>query len=249
MNEKGRILIFTGDGKGKTTAALGMALRAHGHGIPVAIIQFVKSDVKTGEFAVLSVLRRVPTRRVLDELAADGESEAGPGDELRLADRAIVERAAVLGYLRQTAFGPGRGRVAQVQGSGQVGGHQVIVPRVPVRNRRHEVHIAATGRNQSGQWTVDSEDKMKRNRRADSRISYKASATECSRENNKLSMSSTGGKSRRAIRRKCSESPIASCGASRGRRACGRRAYSISSWQVQKKVPGRKRLPQISRDW
>ena len=56
MDEEGRILIFTGDGKGKTTAALGMAVRAHGHGIPVAIIQFVKSDVKTGEFAVLSRL-------------------------------------------------------------------------------------------------------------------------------------------------------------------------------------------------
>ena len=56
MSEEGRILIFTGDGKGKTTAALGMALRAHGHGIPVAVIQFVKSDVKTGEFAALSKL-------------------------------------------------------------------------------------------------------------------------------------------------------------------------------------------------
>ena len=56
MNEQGRILIFTGDGKGKTTAALGMAVRAHGHGIPVAVIQFVKSDVQTGEFVVLSRL-------------------------------------------------------------------------------------------------------------------------------------------------------------------------------------------------
>jgi cob(I)alamin adenosyltransferase len=56
VNDRGRILIFTGDGKGKTTAALGMALRAHGHGIPVAVIQFVKSDVKTGEFTALSRL-------------------------------------------------------------------------------------------------------------------------------------------------------------------------------------------------
>ncbi len=56
MDEKGRILIFTGDGKGKTTASLGMALRAHGHGIPIAVIQFVKNDIETGEYAVLSRL-------------------------------------------------------------------------------------------------------------------------------------------------------------------------------------------------
>jgi cob(I)alamin adenosyltransferase len=53
MKDAGRILIFTGDGKGKTTAALGMVLRAHGHGIPAAVIQFVKSDTETGEFAAL----------------------------------------------------------------------------------------------------------------------------------------------------------------------------------------------------
>jgi cob(I)alamin adenosyltransferase len=53
MGGAGRILIFTGDGKGKTTAALGMVLRAHGHGIPAAVIQFVKSDRETGEFVAL----------------------------------------------------------------------------------------------------------------------------------------------------------------------------------------------------
>jgi cob(I)alamin adenosyltransferase len=51
MDSTGRILVITGDGKGKTTAALGMALRSHGHGIPVAMIQFVKSDSNTGEVA------------------------------------------------------------------------------------------------------------------------------------------------------------------------------------------------------
>lgn len=52
----GRVLVFTGDGKGKTTASLGIALRAVGHGMKVKIIQFVKSDTSTGEIAALNML-------------------------------------------------------------------------------------------------------------------------------------------------------------------------------------------------
>lgn len=59
MNGVGRVLIFTGDGKGKTTAALGMALRAAGHGMKVKIIQFIKSDSSTGEIAALQSLQGV----------------------------------------------------------------------------------------------------------------------------------------------------------------------------------------------
>ncbi len=44
-----RLLLFTGDGKGKTTAALGLALRALGHDKRVSVLQFVKSDASTGE--------------------------------------------------------------------------------------------------------------------------------------------------------------------------------------------------------
>lgn len=56
MKRPDRLLIFTGDGKGKTTAALGMALRAAGHGDGVSIIQFVKSDASTGELAAIGGL-------------------------------------------------------------------------------------------------------------------------------------------------------------------------------------------------
>ena len=46
---KGLLIVNTGNGKGKTTAALGLALRALGHGLPVSIIQFIKGTWKYGE--------------------------------------------------------------------------------------------------------------------------------------------------------------------------------------------------------
>ncbi len=42
--DKGLIQVYTGDGKGKTTAALGLAIRAAGHGMKVGFIQFIKSE-------------------------------------------------------------------------------------------------------------------------------------------------------------------------------------------------------------
>ena len=47
--KKGLIIVHTGDGKGKTSAALGVAFRAAGHGMKVAVIQFIKGKWKYGE--------------------------------------------------------------------------------------------------------------------------------------------------------------------------------------------------------
>ena len=44
MRTKGLIIVNTGDGKGKTTAALGMMLRAWGHGMKMVVLQFIKSS-------------------------------------------------------------------------------------------------------------------------------------------------------------------------------------------------------------
>ena len=54
--KKGLLIVFTGNGKGKTTAALGMALRTIGHGYKVAIIQFIKGGWSTGEEKALKNL-------------------------------------------------------------------------------------------------------------------------------------------------------------------------------------------------
>ncbi|WP_315905699.1 cob(I)yrinic acid a,c-diamide adenosyltransferase [Priestia koreensis] len=55
MKDKGRLLVYTGDGKGKTTAAMGLAIRAAGREKRVLIIQYIKSRT-TGEQASLKKL-------------------------------------------------------------------------------------------------------------------------------------------------------------------------------------------------
>ncbi|MFQ6090852.1 MAG: cob(I)yrinic acid a,c-diamide adenosyltransferase [Candidatus Bipolaricaulia bacterium] len=59
QDELGLVSLYWGDGKGKTTAALGMALRALGHGLRVHLIQFFKGgDKKFQEYGELIALRR-----------------------------------------------------------------------------------------------------------------------------------------------------------------------------------------------
>jgi cob(I)alamin adenosyltransferase len=53
-DDKGLIIVHTGNGKGKTTAALGMVVRSLGHGFRVAIVQFIKGAWEPAEKAVLS---------------------------------------------------------------------------------------------------------------------------------------------------------------------------------------------------
>ncbi|MEL7075729.1 MAG: cob(I)yrinic acid a,c-diamide adenosyltransferase [Cyanobacteria bacterium J06629_2] len=53
IDQKGLIIVNTGNGKGKTTAALGMVMRSLGHGYKVAIVQFIKGAWEPAEKAVL----------------------------------------------------------------------------------------------------------------------------------------------------------------------------------------------------
>jgi cob(I)alamin adenosyltransferase len=58
-NIKGLVQVFTGEGKGKTTAALGTVLRAVGHGFKVSIIVFIKGHSSQGEYKTLAALPNV----------------------------------------------------------------------------------------------------------------------------------------------------------------------------------------------
>jgi cob(I)alamin adenosyltransferase len=132
MNPDVRILVFTGDGKGKTTAALGMALRAAGHGLPVAIVQFIKADRTVGEVQALARLpgmtivqtgrgflpkpgdpaltaHQAAAREGLDEarrIVATGQTRLVILDEICVAvARGLLDEADVLAVLRQARAG------------------------------------------------------------------------------------------------------------------------------------------------
>ncbi len=65
MLENGYIQIYTGDGKGKTTASLGLALRALGHGWKVLVIQFTKGDSATTYGEITSSSQFLPNLDVV----------------------------------------------------------------------------------------------------------------------------------------------------------------------------------------
>jgi len=91
---KGMIHIYTGDGKGKTTAALGLGLRAAGHGRKVLMVQFMKGQVNYGE---LAAAKRIPGFEIVqfgrpdfvDRKNPDPRDVAGAREALKFAGDAI----------------------------------------------------------------------------------------------------------------------------------------------------------------
>ncbi|MEM9226162.1 MAG: cob(I)yrinic acid a,c-diamide adenosyltransferase, partial [Pseudomonadota bacterium] len=65
--EKGLIIVHTGKGKGKTTAAMGMVCRAIGHGMKTGVIQFIKGAWATGEKEVFDKFPEIVTMKALCE--------------------------------------------------------------------------------------------------------------------------------------------------------------------------------------
>lgn len=65
--ERGLLIVHTGTGKGKSTAAFGLVLRALGNGFPVGVVQFVKGKWRTGERVALERFPDLVTVRTMGE--------------------------------------------------------------------------------------------------------------------------------------------------------------------------------------
>ncbi|MDI1496029.1 MAG: Cob(I)alamin adenosyltransferase (cobO, btuR) [Cenarchaeum symbiont of Oopsacas minuta] len=95
--KKGLVIVYTGGGKGKTTAALGLALRAVGYGLKICMIQFIKGSWHYGE--IDSIKRLAPEFEIiaagkgfvgiLDDVSPHEEHEKAGQEAIMLAKKTI----------------------------------------------------------------------------------------------------------------------------------------------------------------
>ncbi|MDD4307572.1 MAG: cob(I)yrinic acid a,c-diamide adenosyltransferase [Thermoplasmata archaeon] len=86
----GMVHVYTGNGKGKTTASLGLGMRAAGHGFRVLMIQFMKGDIKYGE---LEAAKHLPNFKILQYGRPDFVDKNNPAQiDIDLAGKGL-ERA------------------------------------------------------------------------------------------------------------------------------------------------------------
>jgi cob(I)alamin adenosyltransferase len=138
--ERGLLIVHTGKGKGKSTAAFGMALRCIGHAMPVGIVQFVKGAWATGE---RSVLEKFPD---LVDFRAMGEGFTWETQD-RQRDIAAAEAAwAAAGAMMADA----RYRMVildEINIALRYSYLDVNKVVASLAERRPDLHIVATGRN------------------------------------------------------------------------------------------------------
>lgn len=82
-NTKGLLMVYTGDGKGKTTSAIGMAMRAAGHGMRVCFVQFIKGSWKYGE------MNAIPEIKELADLVTEMRPLKHPYEQGVLAQKGV----------------------------------------------------------------------------------------------------------------------------------------------------------------
>ncbi|OPZ09776.1 MAG: Cob(I)yrinic acid a,c-diamide adenosyltransferase [candidate division BRC1 bacterium ADurb.BinA292] len=91
--ETGRVQVYTGDGKGKTTAAVGLAVRAAGAGLRVLIVQFMKGGPSSEHAALACLADRITVRHYGRAGFVHGDPTP---DDLRLGREALRDAAGAL---------------------------------------------------------------------------------------------------------------------------------------------------------
>ena len=137
--EKGLLIVFTGHGKGKTTAALGMAMRAAGHGMKVLIMQFIKGAWAYGELQSFEKIEEVEIKPLGSGFTWKKE---GLEEDLRLAKAGWEETVSEMkrGYYDMIVLD----ELNVVLSLGLLPGEVVIEA---LENRTTGSHIVVTGRN------------------------------------------------------------------------------------------------------
>lgn len=137
--EKGLLMVFTGPGKGKTTAAFGMALRAVGHDMRVGVVQFIKGARDSAERMMLSRFKNVDFQTIGDGftwLTQDRERDVAT------AERAWAEAERMIGDPRYDLVI--LDELNPVLHYGYLDPARVLAV---FSARRPDLHIAVTGRN------------------------------------------------------------------------------------------------------
>jgi cob(I)alamin adenosyltransferase len=94
LGSKGTVQVYTGDGKGKTTAALGLGLRAWGHGARVLVIQFMKGRINYGELAAAAKLEGFTVEQYGRETFVSRDDPAA--EDVALAREALARAQQVV---------------------------------------------------------------------------------------------------------------------------------------------------------
>jgi cob(I)alamin adenosyltransferase len=137
--EKGLICVFTGSGKGKSTAAFGMLLRALQHGMQAAVVQYVKGAIETAE---TEAFKRFGTQLEWHRM---GEGFHWITQDAEL-DRRAAERAWEVTSELMTR--PGLGMLVLDEVLVALRLHQLEESRVleALANKRSDLHVVLTGR-------------------------------------------------------------------------------------------------------
>jgi len=96
MPRRGLVIVHTGNGKGKTTAALGLALRAVGQGLKVFMVQFIKGSWKYGELRAPEFLPGFEIRAMGRGFVDLGNPEPNPEDVALAQETLAAAREKVL---------------------------------------------------------------------------------------------------------------------------------------------------------